>query len=285
MDPRGNGLTAASYVPLADIDPRLTQSVLGALREAGVAAYAVAATSRSSLGWEVDLTNRPVDRLYVDAGASQAAQRLLDSAFTTLDPSASLPGPTLGRGGVRPDADPAAAASPIGEESPTENDGEHVKTPSIPGAADSSSPADLDTAWQQIIAGFDTPSREAVPRWPADEDVPDQPSAREGRVIKRVEPAEPVELAGSDRTRGDEVDEEHFVPPPPPPLPTVEPVTKLAWAGVLGGPAVLLTGVFGVGLPGWAPLLAVAAFIGGFATLVMRLKDRPDSDPDDGAVV
>jgi hypothetical protein len=285
MDPRGNGLTAASYVPLAEIDPRLTASVLDVLREAGVAAYAVAATSRSSLGWEVDLTNRPVDRLYVDARASQAARDLLDSAFTTLDASTSLSGPARDRGGIPSDADPATAASAGAEESPNENETEHLTTPSTPGRGDSSSPTDLDATWQQIIAGFDTPTGDAVPRWPADEDVPDQPSAREGRVIKRVEAAEPAELADSERTRGGDVDEEHFVPPPPPPLPAVEPVTKLAWAGVLGGPAVLLAAAFGLGLPSWAPLLAVAAFIGGFATLVMRLKDRSDSDPDDGAVV
>jgi hypothetical protein len=44
-----------------------------------------------------------------------------------------------------------------------------------------------------------------------------------------------------------------------------------------------------LGLPvaGWVGLLALAAFMAGFVTLVARMKDRPptDSGPDDGAVV
>jgi hypothetical protein len=38
----------------------------------------------------------------------------------------------------------------------------------------------------------------------------------------------------------------------------------------------------------WMAVLAIAAFVGGFVTLVARMKDRPPSDdtgPDDGAVV
>jgi hypothetical protein len=145
-------------------------------------------------------------------------------------------------------------------------------------------PPDLDSAWQQIIAGFDSVPADSVPRWPADEDVRDE-STREGRVIRRVEAAEPAELAESPSAPGQEQEDEHFVPPAPPPLPAVERVTKLAWTGVLGGPAVLLAASFGLELPSWAPGLAVIAFIAGFGTLVMRLKDRSDSDPDDGAVV
>jgi hypothetical protein len=40
-------------------------------------------------------------------------------------------------------------------------------------------------------------------------------------------------------------------------------------------------------VPGWAAFCAVAAFVGGFATLVVHMGDRPprDSGPDDGAVV
>ncbi|MEY2475130.1 MAG: hypothetical protein QOG87_445, partial [Actinomycetota bacterium] len=38
---------------------------------------------------------------------------------------------------------------------------------------------------------------------------------------------------------------------------------------------------------GWAGLLALAAFVGGFVTLVARMEDRPPNDlgGDDGAVV
>jgi hypothetical protein len=83
-------------------------------------------------------------------------------------------------------------------------------------------------------------------------------------------------------------DDDHFVPPVPPPLPRLDPVTKGAWAALFGGPLYLLIAVMASWqVPDWAAFCAVAAFIGGFATLVVRMGDRPprDSGPDDGAVV
>lgn len=83
-------------------------------------------------------------------------------------------------------------------------------------------------------------------------------------------------------------DDDHFVPPAPPPLPRLDPVTKGAWAALFGGPLYLLIAVMASWqVPDWAAFCAVAAFIGGFATLVVRMGDRPprDSGPDDGAVV
>jgi hypothetical protein len=83
-------------------------------------------------------------------------------------------------------------------------------------------------------------------------------------------------------------DEEDFVPPVPPPLPALDPVAKGAWAALFGGPAYLLVATMaGWAVPGWAAFLAVAAFVAGFATLVIRMSDRPprDSGPDDGAVL
>ncbi|HTT52901.1 MAG TPA: hypothetical protein VMH35_16015 [Streptosporangiaceae bacterium] len=83
-------------------------------------------------------------------------------------------------------------------------------------------------------------------------------------------------------------DDENFVPPVPPPLPSLDPVAKGAWVALFGGPAYLLIATMaGWSVPGWAAFLAVAAFIGGFTTLVIRMGDRPprDSGPDDGAVL
>jgi hypothetical protein len=282
MRPRDNGLTAASYAPLADIDPRLTASLLEALREVGVAAYVVSASSRASLGWHVDAPYRPVDRLYVDAGAAARAQEVLKAALPPAESQARPSAPVsdwFARGDVGPVPHPQVGSDETSDRTePTQE--------AVPPAGEAGSgPPDLDSAWQQIVAGFDSTPADSVPRWPADEDLRDE-STREGRVIRRVEAAEPAELAESPPSApGQEPDDEHFVPPTPPPLPSVERVTKLAWIGVLGGPAVLLAAAFGLELPSWAPGLAVLAFIGGFVTLVMRLKDRPDSDPDDGAVV
>ena len=83
-------------------------------------------------------------------------------------------------------------------------------------------------------------------------------------------------------------DDEDFVPPVPPPLPSLDPVSKGAWVALFGGPGYLLLATMaGWAIPGWAAFLAVAAFVGGFATLVIRMGEKPprDSGPDDGAVV
>jgi hypothetical protein len=83
-------------------------------------------------------------------------------------------------------------------------------------------------------------------------------------------------------------DDEHYVPPVPPPLPRLDPVSKGAWVALFGGPGYLLLAVLlGWVVPSWIAFCAVGAFVGGFATLVVRMGDRPpgDSGPDDGAVV
>ena len=89
-----------------------------------------------------------------------------------------------------------------------------------------------------------------------------------------------------------EDDDEHFVPPPPPPLPKLDPVTKGAWAALFGGPGYLIVATaLGWSVPGIAAFCAVAAFVTGFAILVLRMNDSPGSGPggpddgDDGAVV
>ncbi|MEY9213075.1 hypothetical protein ABH917_002521 [Thermobifida halotolerans] len=84
---------------------------------------------------------------------------------------------------------------------------------------------------------------------------------------------------------GDESDEERFVPPPPPPLPRGDLVGRLAWTGLLGGPALLLiVTLVGLTVPGWLVLVALCAFVTGFVVLLIRMGDRP-SGPDDGAVI
>jgi hypothetical protein len=83
-------------------------------------------------------------------------------------------------------------------------------------------------------------------------------------------------------------DEDHYVPPPPLPLPPLDPVAKGAWVALFGGPVYLLLAVMvGWAVPGWAAFGAVAAFVGGFATLVVRMGDEPPrgSGPGGGAVV
>jgi hypothetical protein len=86
----------------------------------------------------------------------------------------------------------------------------------------------------------------------------------------------------------DEDDEGHFVPPEPPPLPTADTTAKFAWLGVIGGPVLLLLAVLlGWDMTWWLTTLGIGGFLGGFATLVMRMKtdDEEDDDPGRGAVV
>ena len=80
---------------------------------------------------------------------------------------------------------------------------------------------------------------------------------------------------------------DHFVPPEPPRAPRLDWISRIAWLGLIGGPLLLIAAAlldFGTGR---ITTLAVAGFIGGFLTLVFRMKDRlpPGDGGDDGAVV
>lgn len=112
----------------------------------------------------------------------------------------------------------------------------------------------------------------------SDSTLPDQPWPGPGPVSgpRDVPPA--ADPAG-----------DHFVPPVPPPLPKLDPVTKVAWLALFGGPLYLLISTAtGTTISGLAAFLAVAAFVGGFVILVLRMDNGrpPDSgSDDDGAVV
>ncbi|OEV01672.1 hypothetical protein [Streptomyces oceani] len=85
-------------------------------------------------------------------------------------------------------------------------------------------------------------------------------------------------------------DEDHFVPPEPPPLPNADMVTKFAWLGALGGPLLLIGSIIlRVDMTWWVMTLGVGGFLGGFATLLTRLRDDSEDDdfddPGRGAVV
>ncbi|MFE0103784.1 hypothetical protein [Streptomyces sp. NPDC059009] len=82
-------------------------------------------------------------------------------------------------------------------------------------------------------------------------------------------------------------DEGHFVPPDPP-LPEADVTAKFAWLAVIGGPVLILLAVLlGWDMTWWLTTLGIGGFLGGFATLVIRMKgdDEEDDDPGRGAVV
>jgi hypothetical protein len=89
--------------------------------------------------------------------------------------------------------------------------------------------------------------------------------------------------AGGTPARGTPTDDEHFVPPAPPPLPRLDPLTKGAWAALFGGPGYLVVATAaGWSVPGLAAFCAVAAFVAGFAILVLRMNEPGPGGPDDG---
>ena len=128
-----------------------------------------------------------------------------------------------------------------------------------------------DENWAAIVATFDT--EQPPGDWP---DVESSASSVDAAPMPPTY-APPVEP-----------EEDHFVPPDPPPLPPAEPVTKYGWTALLGGLGLLIVPMlFRYEIGNTLILIAIGGIIGGFVTLVMRMKDSgsPDDDPDDGAVV
>jgi hypothetical protein len=152
---------------------------------------------------------------------------------------------------------------------------------------------DEDAAWRDIVAHWSETG--ANPRDDAPVEPGDRPVEPEDRVVEPVETTKPDPPRNPfDRTYLDlntEVgydDEGHFVPPAPPPLPKIEPRRKLAWIGVLIGPALLLlAAILRIPFPTWLTVLVVGGFVGGFVYLVatMPKKRHDDWSGDDGAVV
>ncbi|MGC9496760.1 hypothetical protein [Streptomyces sp. WG7] len=168
-------------------------------------------------------------------------------------------------------------------------------------------PLDEDAAWAAIVAGYgdeppDPPGAKPFksvedlallePETNDDEPEADRPaSARPlgGSVAfaPGVGPRDHTLAEPSDDDPGED-GEGHFVPPEPPPLPEADTTAKFAWLGVLGGPVLLLLAVLlGWDMSWWLATASVGGFLGGFATLVMRMRtgDEDDDDPGRGAVV
>ena len=107
--------------------------------------------------------------------------------------------------------------------------------------------------------------------------------ARERRPAAHGTRARRIRARRAPQEAAPEDDGEHFVPPPPLPLPKLDPVTKGAWAALFGGPGYLVVATAaGWSVPGIAAFCAVAAFVTGFAILVLRMNEPGPGGPDDG---
>jgi hypothetical protein len=299
MPGRDNGFVARHYVPLADLDPRLADAMLEALRAEGIAAYVVPSTGQLGGYLEVHLPERPRDRLWVDRRHHDRATTLLSVHGDRPDLIAAASTPDERDGDGLPDGHPG-------------NPDNHVD--GAPYGGDST-----DDAWAQIVASFDLPVDVGAGPWPVAENLsPDSdhrgdgserrgPSSIESlytgaqepgdqspvprRIVRPVEGFDAGTSSSTAATPSGEYDplsilDEHFVPGPPPPLPRLRRGTRWALAAILVGVVLIVGRAFWDSVPD-AVFLGVLFVVGGFIGLVaMMREDRPsDSDPDDGAVV
>jgi hypothetical protein len=282
MPGRDNGFVARHYVPLADLDPRLADAMLEALRAEGIAAYIVPSTGSLGGYLEVHLPERPRDRLWVDRDYHERAATLLSAHSERPDVIAATGVPGPGAPAGRPDE---ASAPPAIE--PVSDEGADPGT----GAGGDS----VDDAWAQLVAGFDLPAYEgrAPLELPAETaDTPGDPPPVPRRIVRAADMTSDAGTPNADDLQlfGDvdplSILDEHFVPEPPPPLPRLRSGTRWALAAILVGLALIVGRSFTDAVPD-AVALGVLAIVGGFVGLVaMMREDRPsDSDPDDGAVV
>lgn len=283
---RDNGLRAASYVAIADLTPRVAEAMLDILREAHVAAY-LEPCQPAAPSLEIRIRPVPCDRLFVDETEQDRARRLVDEHAARLREEAEASGlaETGGDGDGRlEDADVGRSGQPPAGSDDTTG-GTRMAT------------FDEDRAFAEIVAGFDRPTDDVVPRWPVEEDVDDESDSPPDAgfstaTIRRARGMEdPDEEDTDDLTDLEGIREavtpadDRYIPPPPPPLPKLETATKLAWLAMMVGPVLLvLSAAADVYVPTWLSALAVLAFVGGFVALVLRMKGGPP-DNEDGAIV
>jgi hypothetical protein len=175
-----------------------------------------------------------------------------------------------------------------------------------PDDGDSGDRADVEAAFADIVAEFNVTHAEPIPPWPADEDAGEnaaRPPSREAidhgwgefddgsgaHVVRGPRDAEwsDFEELRTPSSRDEVVDPaDRFVPPAPPPLPVGDPVSRSAWAGVLGAPALyVLLSFAGWDLAGVVGMALGTVFLVSFVTLVVRMRNEPPDDSDHGAVV
>jgi hypothetical protein len=261
---RNNGLFAAEYAVVGDVDPRIGEHLLDVLGNRGIAAYLQPSSDQHPITRLTTLPGRPIDRLYVDRRELSTAREFF--AIATAD-----------------------TAGPI--------DPDGISDPTAPARRTS---GEFDAAWASIVASFDKdPTGDPV--WPSSEDDP-RPAGAATATPERSDPnRRPVraDTSGTDQrslldgldsfgTDTPDDEDEDYQPPAPPPLPRLTGGTLAAVLGVIIGIAVII-------FPGLLPVSTTAAavlggacLVAGGVALIARLRpgdDDDDDDPDNGAVV
>jgi hypothetical protein len=282
---RDNGLQAADFVAVGDVDPRVGEHLLDVLALNGIAAYLQPAADLNPVTRSSIVPARPTDRLFADRAHLGVAREYL-AKLRADEERERRPGTDR----VEP-----AGAAPAALEQPADGESAGTDRPGRPGTEHEHGPrdpdpVDLDAAWARIVAGFDSDVAPEATPWPAAEDVTER---RAGAGDRRPAPQPPVgeepSLLDALDTFGADLpdDEEGYTPPPPPPLPRLSRATVLSLVSIALGLAVFFS-------PGLLPvdgnlalLLGFSAVLAGFVGLIWRLRpgDEEDSDPDNGAVV
>ncbi len=105
---RDNGLDAALWSPLRDVDPRVGEHLLDVLRDAGIAAYLEPATDVGPYTRTVFLPSPPSDRLYVDRTRVREGRELVEQhgdEHVSERAGGQSPGPQPERLSLRRDVD------------------------------------------------------------------------------------------------------------------------------------------------------------------------------------
>ena len=88
---RDNGLDAALWSPLTDVDPRVGEHLLDLLAAAGIAAYLEPATDVAPYTRTVYLPSPPSDRLFVDRNRTGEAREVLETGAAKGEVASWLP--------------------------------------------------------------------------------------------------------------------------------------------------------------------------------------------------
>jgi hypothetical protein len=258
---RNNGLYAAEYAVVGDVDPRVGEHLLDVLGNRGIAAYLQPAADQHPITRLTTLPSRPTDRLYVDRAELTTARQFLDMV-----------------GGEAGQASAATAAD---------------DTPQPPAARTSD---EFEDAWASIVAAY---HETAETTWPTGEDVGATPPASSPTRewprwsgMRQGDTAEPPSLRDgldqSGRDLPDDDDEEDYQPPPPPPLPRLAAMTVFAVLAIgIGFTLIIFPDLLPIA-DGAGPVIGGALLIAGAVALIARLRSGNDDDPDDpdlGAVV
>ena len=233
---RANGLAAAQFGALVDLDPRLSEALLARLRGAGVAAYVEPAGNAQPLVRSVVLPSRPLDRLWVDPERADEAREVVTAEVADLSallaeetPGATAhglvqavpryaahrvlrppdlpeaPTPPAAPAPAAPTSAPPTSAPPTSAQPASalpdpgaEPDRGAVSPEAAPG------PVDADELFRQIVAGFEQGSGSPVPPWPVSEDLSDGPSSDDDARSRSPEPerrSDRPAAPGADRRR------------------------------------------------------------------------------------